>query len=409
MCSRIKDSQEAHMDKLTDARQRAEDIFECRLEVGPAPAYEAEAVVSSDSFVIRPAGAKAIHLEPRHVSSLIIGASDIRIQTTMGLIRLFMLGRRFDRAAEVLSRWYERGKLADSLMPEKPEETFDEVQYELSRKSKRQGTVRLYSTFASVTDAKNGRVRRIPYSYIRDILDEGHSVNIRMLKGPDIALSMLGRRKDALIRRLYELRSGLSESLALVIGGMVGIDSGSGLKMLAECLPDGRGAILSAIEGKSPETAAALTGFLSSSRVGPLMGAADEIAVGAKKGLMGELDGDYLWIVARIGPIAVFDAVSEEQESSRAAYVFGCDGGGFPGFVEDLSWGLTSIGFRREPLYLSEEKLKAPGHESYLQALEDVAELKRLRQQLTARVIHTGEDSWVTRIMKMAGKVPEVE
>ena len=397
------------MDKSTDARQRAEDVFECRLEVGQAPAYEAEAAVSADSFVIRPTGAKAIHLEPRQVSSLSIGTTDMSILTTMGPIRLFMLGRRFDRAAEMISRWYEKGKLADSLMPEKPEETFDEAQYELSRKGKRQGTVRLYSTFASVTDAKNGHVRRIPYSYIRDILDEGMAVNIRMLKGPDIALSMLGRRKDVLIRRVSELRLALSASLSQAIGGMVGIDSVSGLKRLGDCLQDGRGVILAALEGKSPEIASAISGSLMSSRVGPLLGAADEIAVGAKKGLMGELDGDYLWVVARIGPVAAFDAVSCEQESSRAAYVFSCDGGGFPGFVEDLSWGLTSIGFRREPLYLSDEKLKSPGHESYLQALEDVPELRRLRQQLAARVTHAGEGSWVSRILKMAGKAPEVE
>ncbi len=397
------------MDTSTDARQRAEDIFECRLEVGGSPQYEAEAAVSADSLVIRPTGAKAMHLEPRHVSSLDIGATDLRLQTTMGPIRLFMLGRRFDRAAELISRWYEKGKLADSLMPEKPEETFDEVQYELSRKGKRQGVVRLYSTFASVTDAKNGHARRIPYSYIRDILDEGLSVNIRMLKGPDIAVSMLGRRKDALIRRVAELRRGLSSGLAAAIGAMVGIDSESGLKMLGECLPDGRGVVMPALEGKSAEIAAAISGFLAASRVGPLMAAADEIAVGAKKGLMGELDGDYLWIVARIGSIAVFDAVSAELESSRAAYVFSCDGGVFPGFIDDLSWGLTSIGFRREPLYLSDEKLKAPGYESYLQALEDVAELRRLRQQLASRVTHSGEDSWVSRILKMAGKLPEVD
>lgn len=397
------------MEKPTDVRQRAEDIFECRLEVGPAPAYEAEAVVSADSFVIRPTGAKAIHLEPRLVSSLAIGATDMKIQTTIGLIRLSMLGRRFDRAAELISRWYEKGKLADSLMPEKPEETFEEAQYELSRKGRRQGTVRLYSTFASVTDAKNGHVRRIPYSYIRDILDEGLAVNIRMVKGPDIALSMMGRRKDVLIRRVSELRGELSASLAAVMGGMLGIDSESGLKMLGECLPDGRGILLQALEGKSSETAAAITGFLKSGRMAPLMDAADEIAVGAKKGLMGELDGDYLWAVLRIGHVAAFDAISSEEESSRAAYVFNCDGGGFPGFVEDLSWGLTSIGFRREPLYLPDEKLKAPGHESYLQALEDVPELRRLRQQLAARVAHTGEGSWVERILKMAGKAPEVE
>ncbi len=397
------------MDTSTDVRQRAEDIFECKLEVGAAPQYEAEAAISADAFVIRPTGAKAIHLEPRQVSSLDIGATDLRLNTTMGLIRLFMMGRRFDRASELISRWYERGKLMDSLMPEKPEETFDEVQYELSRKGRRLGAVRLYSTFASVTDSKNGHVRRIPFSYIRDILDEGLSVNIRMLKGPDIAISMLGRRKDALIRRVSELRQGLASSLARAIGGMLGIDSESGLKMLGECLPDGRGIMLCALEGKSSEIAASVSGFLRASRVGPLMDAADEVAIGAKKGLVGELDGDYLWIVARIGPIAAFDAVSEEQESSRAAYVFSCDGGGFPGFVEDLSWGLTSIGFRREPLYLPDEKLKAPGYESYLQALEDVPELRRLRQQLASRVIHTGENSWVSRILKMAGKGPEVD
>jgi hypothetical protein len=394
------------MEKKGGAAVKAEEIFECAFEMDGNINAEASLILSGDSLSIRRGDDKPILLTTRQVVSLGIGDTDIKINTSSTKFRIFKLGRRFDKASELVSSWFKRGKLSDSIMHEKPLEVFEEVEYDLSRKGKRAGSVKLYCTHASIADSRNGKIKRLSYSYVRDILDEGLALNIRMLKGPDVSLSMLGRRKDFLIRRMRELILSLSGEVGKMAGTLLGLESESDIKELASLMPDGRAVLLDNLEKKAPKLAQAFMKLSSSTRLSPLTKAADELAFGLKKGLVGELDGDYIWVLAKIGDTVVFDTVSEITEAARAAYLFKLEGSGFAGFTEELSWCLTNISFRREPIYLSEEKLKEPGNENYLHALEDVPELVRIRSLFKSRVAHSEDGSWVEKVLKGAQADP---
>lgn len=377
--------------------------FECNCGTEGEDSVAATVAVSSDALTIKRSGKEDLTLAARQVERLETGDTDIRLAVASRSIRLSKFGRRFDRASEAIGSWYKRGKLSDSVIFEKHIESFDEIEYDLARRGKRTGTFRLYSTHASVTDARSGRSKRLPYSYIRDILDEGLSVNIRMLKGPDVSLSMLGRRKDHLLRRFPELMGQLSKDLGEAGARILGLESQVDAKALASILPDGRASAWEQVRGKSQAVADAIIRFVEGSRLAPLYRSAEDLAFGMKKGLMGELDGDYLWMLARIGKAVVMDSASEREESSRAAYLFKYEANGFSGFIDELSWCLSNIGFRREPIYLSDEKLKEPGNESYLQALQDVPELSKVRAIYKGRVAHTDDGAWVDRVIAEAG------
>ncbi len=394
------------MDKKTAAAGKVEEVFECACELDGGGSEAAIVTVAGDLLSIRRGSDKEILLTARKVSKLETGDSDIKLSTNSAQIRLSKFGRRFDKAAETIGLWYKKGKLSDSVILEKHQESFEEIEYDLARRGRRPGTLRLYATHASITDSRSGKVKRLPYTYVRDILDEGLAVNIRMQKGPDVAISMLGRRKDHLLRRMPELMAQLSKELAEMAGTMLGLESDSDIKQVSAVFRDGRAVVLGQLREKAPTLADAMMRFVNSSKLAPLVRSAEELAFGIKKGLMGELDGDYVWVLAKIGETGVMDAISASEQAARAAYIFKCEGTGFAGFVEDLNWCLTNIGFRREPIYLSEEKLKEPGNESYLQALEDVPELVKVRSMFKGRIAHTEDGKWVDRLLAEAGAAP---
>lgn len=394
------------MESTDNAREAFGDVFECACDIQGKGVHDAKVRLDGETLNIETEDGRALLLKARQISALDIGDIDIRITAQASAIRLFRFGRRFDKAAELIGLWYKKGKLADSVVMEKSLETFDDIQYELSRKGRRPASLRMYAMYAAIVDSRNGKVKRMPYPYIRDILDEGLSVNVRMQKGPDIALSMLGRRKDVFLKRLRELIDSLANDVGTRAAEMLGMEAESRAKEISGALPDGRAIPLGAIGAKSPLLAEALMHKASETKLAPIIEKSDELAFGFKKGSIGGLDDDYIWMVARLGGIAVMETVLALEDSSRAAYLFDMQGQLFQAFVEDLSWCLTLVGFRREPIYLSDEALREPGRESYLQAVEDVPELARLRTLYKGRVAHTDGGSWVEKILEAAGKQP---
>jgi hypothetical protein len=55
---------------------------------------------------------------------------------------------------------------------------------------------------------------------------------------------------------------------------------------------------------------------------------------------------------------------------------------------------MIDINFRREPIYLSDERLKEPQYSKYLYAVRKIPSLKALRELFIGRVIHSSFEQW---------------
>jgi hypothetical protein len=55
---------------------------------------------------------------------------------------------------------------------------------------------------------------------------------------------------------------------------------------------------------------------------------------------------------------------------------------------------MVDINFRREPIYLSEDKMDSPKYVQYRYAMAKLPSLKTLRSQLIGRIIHSSFDQW---------------
>lgn len=384
-----------------------DEMFECRAALPDGMKGDAMLTCAEGDLVIELASGAKASLAPRQVASLEEGQVNINLVTAHGDYWLDMFGRRFDRAAELISAWYKTGKLKDGLLTEEPEEEFTGITYSMPGRQERKGTFRLYTTHAAITDEADGRVRRFPYSYVETAGSIGLDVDIRMEKGDGIMLSMLGRRKDFLERRLEGLKDALIVYSGSIAGGIAGDNEGMGRAELGRVLPDGRAKVVESLAEKLPSLAGKLRSAALASKTGALVEGADELAIGVKKGVMGELDGDFCFVLARLGDAVIWDSFAvpaESKQQAKATYVFNAKGRSFAGFVEDICWSFSMTGFRREPVYLPEAKLAEPENAHFRQAVEDVPELKELRLLYKGRAAHSADGSWLGRIMKLAGR-----
>ena len=117
-----------------------------------------------------------------------------------------------------------------------------------------------------------------------------------------------------------------------------------------------------------------------------------EIAVGIKRGLMGELTGESLMLLASVtGKDRV---ILESLGASAATYVFRMDGQNFREFLPAFNESMLAVNFRREPVYLSDEALLEERHASYRYALLRCPALSGLRARFVGRAAHSGFNAW---------------
>ena len=60
---------------------------------------------------------------------------------------------------------------------------------------------------------------------------------------------------------------------------------------------------------------------------------------------------------------------------------------------------MLAINFRREPIYLPDERLKEPQYQKYQFAIQKIPALQELRQLFIGRVIHGTPEQWKNDVM----------
>jgi hypothetical protein len=251
-----------------------------------------------------------------------------------------------------------------------------------------------------------------------------HVISVRLMNGDVIEIGKLGGEMDPLRKGIMDASADLSAQVQRMIRdahpGASPEGAARAARIMREGMPAGRKELESACPGlwQGLEKKVAGTGIGEEYAYLADLAKAGGIRIGMKRPLQTAADEegaqDYVFLLAPIfsmdkskgGNAVAFEASSGEEEG-RATYFFRIWGRNqYPKgsmetmekeageFVSSVATGLNAINYRREPIYLDEEKLLAPEHARYRWAVMRIPELRLLRERFVGRVIHSSPEQW---------------
>jgi len=393
---------------------------------GQAEAKPALAQITAESLLLRPDLGEPIQLSWREIGQ--ISETDYRICLDLSAkvkIWLFNLGYQYEDFLRLVSKFRNEMLLKDSLMTEAVKKSGVEAEFSHSDKNEKilsQGTaeLRLYETALVIIPVKGDFVR-ITYGNSAEVKVADYQMTIVMEAGGKIILAKLGDQLDSFQKILSERISELALTVQSFFKEILPEADALLIRQAAQLMKEGRAVNINLLKSLSPKLCPALedkmADFGMREEYDYLRSLADQekIALGFKRGLMGDLTGDYLWFLIPIYSAdttkpgnAIAMEASTAQGSGKSTYFFrifprktyrmisdmAALRQGTDEVVKTINQAMTEINFRREPIYLSEEKLNEPEYLKYKIALEKLPALKNLRALFIGRVIHSSLEQW---------------
>jgi hypothetical protein len=324
------------------------------------------------------------------------------------------LGYQYEDFLGQVSGFRNEMLLKDLLMKEAVKKSGIEAEFSYSGKGIEAGgnaELRLYDT-ALVVIPKAGDFIRIPYSGFSETKEEDYKIVILTDSGNTLMLSKMGDQFDPFKKILSDKINELSlESQEFFKGILPNADTLL-IRKAARLMQEGEAVSIKEIKALSPELSSALEkkmedfGIKEEYDYLKSMADEEEIALGFKKGLMGALSGDYLWFLIPItkpGNVIAMESTTEKG-SGKSTYFFRLvSRKGYNGaelrkeagtLINTINKAMIEINFRREPIYLPDEKLEEPEYAKYRFAVEKMPALKTLRSMFIGRVSHSSPEQW---------------
>lgn len=348
---------------------------------------------------------------------------------------LFNLGHCFEDFLRVLTDLRNEVIIKDLLMNEtarKSDVNMEFICYDEkgNEKQKGEGKIRLYETGLVIIPQK-GEVLRVPYSDIVNVSNENYSVKIGTELGEQYLFQKMGSEFDSFVKEFSDIYNELQTKAVSSLKALFpAIDSVS-LRRVAAIMREGKTAKRADIETINPrlwqelEKRIATAGLNESYTFLKELGRQERIAIGFKRGLMGDLTGEYIWFLVPIyggsekgyGNAVAMEATEAtgEESTGKATYFFKIVGRkDYPNFkaIEELDEEtdklirrinrcMLDINFRREPIYLPDERLEEADYIKYKIALQRIPSLQLLRTMYIGRVIHSSPEQWKSDVIEL--------
>jgi len=262
---------------------------------------------------------------------------------------------------------------------------------------------------------------RIPLCYITNLEQMEYIITVSAEKNEKIILSQMGEKTDYFARSISKALSEMEARAYDILNSLAPITDPRIIKQGALLMSDGKAASESEIKSLDPrlwlgiEESIYQAGLTEEYKYLSNLSKPGKIYVGIKRGLMGEKTGQYLWLMAPIynankdepGNTLILEAASDDV-STRATYLFNIIDRekynsslnstdlevAVENFIKTMNRCLIEINFRREPIYITEDKLQEPDYERYLYAAYKMSSLQLLRKNFLGRVFHASPEKW---------------
>ena len=288
------------------------------------------------------------------------------------------------------------------------------------QKDQGQCELRLYET-ALVIISREGGFIRLPYSDLTNLHEENYRLLVDTEYGESYAFSKMGKELDSFNRTLSERVNALILKSQSSLKEILPRFDPSVIRRAARFMKEGRAASRTALDTVSIDLWKELENKLDILGIKPeydylkSLGQVNSICIGIKRGLMGEMTGEYIWFLvpifslnsAEIGNAIAMEATSTEG-SGRATYFFKIvnrqEYGNFKNItdlqsatdkaIHCINRCMNIINFRREPIYMPNSQLDLRENIKYRYAVSKIPALQELRRLFIGRVAHYSLQQW---------------
>jgi hypothetical protein len=319
--------------------------------------------------------------------------------------------------------------------------------------------IRLYDTAIVILPQKSEPIR-LPYCYIANVNKQDYTLKITNEFLEKIELTQLGQNFDPLAKALSDALNKMNLRTQENIKELIPEATPLTINKLASLMKDGRAAKRKEIESQSQDFWRRLekkigeAGITKEYEFLNSFASRDQVCVGIKRGLMGDLTGTYIWMMfplLNIGTSKLSNAIAieafntqdntgeniKQQNSSEnaasetieensqtideqkpattgATYFFRTIGRKeyaqtkdedltieLENVIKNINHAMIEVNFRREPIFLSEEQLDDTKYIQYRFAIERMPSLRMLRSLFIGRVIHTSPEQWKSNVASL--------
>jgi len=394
---------------------------------------DAQVKLEEENISLLPKFGEPLFLSLRDILEIFEGDYKIHLTlTSKEKLTIFNLGYKYEDFLRVLSRLRNEILLKDMLMHETLRKSGVEAEFVYSdeggnEKQRGKCEPRLYET-ALVVIPEKGELARIPYSNILEIRGEDFTLAITTDFGEKFVFSKMGKQFDPFTKTFSDLMNELSLKVQSSLKELLPKADPSVIRRAARFMKEGKVAKRSDIESISPELWVELEKKLEAAGIKEeydflkSLAQKEKMCIGLKRGLLGDLTGEYIWFL-----IPIYSTNQKEPGNAVAMESISGEGGGkatyffrivsrkdYPNFknieelhrevdnfIKRINRCMLAINFRREPIYLPDERLQEPKYQKYQFAITKIPELRDLRRLFIGRVIHSSREQWKEDVMDL--------
>lgn len=331
----------------------------------------------------------------------------INLLFSEGKLIISELGYQYDDFIKAFTNVRHKIIKKDLLMEERIRKTGFKGNYnyqELNKKCSGEAEVEIYDT-GIVIKPERGDLIRIPYSEINEFSEEDYKISI-ITDNASILLFSFGEKFDSLNKIIKEVLAELSLKTQEFLKDFLPDLDPLTIKRISELLKDGRAVSKNKLDEISLQIWLNLEkklnkiDILESYQYLKTLSIADHFFIGIKRDLMGEMTGEYLWLLIPISSksghkFLVMETGSTVEGGGKATYLFKImKDENIDDLVKKFNRCMLAVNFRREPIYIKDEELEKPEYLKYKIAIAKIPELKLLRQLFVGRVFHTSLENW---------------
>lgn len=386
---------------------------------------EAKASLDESGMSVKPASGSALLVDYR--DTVAVRAGDYRLAVILESgeeLNLYHMGRDYEGFVSTLNR-LRNERLIDDLLMSEPLR-MPGVRAQLSEAVEGGGLgspggceLRLYET-AVVVIPDGEDPFRLPLCDLTEARREDHTLILVDEDGRRLEFSMMGRRLEPSLKAVNEAVNELSLKVQSALKELAPSAAPSAVWGAAALMKEGKAASRGDIDSAAPGLWTELEKKLEAVGIGEeyeflkRLSFPDRICIGLKRGLMGDLTGEYVWFLVPVYGKGAGDAgnamaveAAAGEGGGRATYFFRITGrADYPGLGEGelhaeverltkkMNRAMLAVNFRREPIYLPDESLDEPRYSRYRVAVRKIPELRLLRGLFIGRVHHRSAEQW---------------